>query len=101
MGNHCDRDISRRLKYLAFGRHSTTKFHQHNADHPVVHSFGHTLKILWLVHTGLNVGDFIFEKISYTFIIQLLEMKFKTELCAGSGHPSQAMPWVREKGSLR
>ena len=31
------------------------------------------------------------------FIIQLLEMKFKTGLSAGSGHPSQAMPWIREK----
>ena len=77
--------------------HGNRLCHQHTADHLGVRSFGHTLKFYGWFTQDLLLEISYLKTISYFIHHSVLEMNFETELCAGSGHPSQPMPWIREK----
>ena len=43
-----------------------------------------------------NVSELQFEKFPMPSTFLCWKMNFKTEVCSGSGHPVEAMPWIRE-----
>ena len=43
-----------------------------------------------------NVSDLRFEKVPTPSTFTYWKMNFKTEVCSGSGHPAEAMPWIQE-----